>query len=296
VADLRVKHLRTPQSRARSDRLGRAWAGSATMHLLVLALVIFLRVLTPLTPPQEEPSFAIEFEPDASQTNGGPNPSKSTETPKGEQSPQMRPTPSSPQQPASQPQMNLIPPEFTRPPPPQAEEAEPMPPPMARPRYSRSTQSHSADRNPFSHPMTFSYAPREERGASAGLRSSRSLDLSAGPVIRGGRLTDAVAHVVGPGGTADYLALLSEFIETHKYYPEGAARNGEEGSATVRLTVLRDGTVKGLDLLSSSGSSLLDAAWMGVFRDNRLPAFTDDMPGSEQTFTLTLNYELIYRR
>jgi protein TonB len=190
--------------------------------------------------------------------------------------------------------MNLIPPEYRQPPQPQDEQAEPLPPPMERPHYARNPQSHSTDRNPFSHPMTFSYAPREQREASAGLRSSRSLDLSAGPVIRGGRLTDSVAHVVGQGGAADYLALLSEFIETHKYYPEGAAQNGEEGSATVRLTVMRDGTVKALNLTSSSGSSLLDAAWLAVFRDNRLPAFTDDMPGAEETFSLTLNYELIY--
>ncbi len=296
MADLRVRQLRMPQSRRPSDRLGKAWAGSAVAHLLVLALIIFVRTVIPLTPPQEEPSMAIEFEPDTSQTNGGPNPSKPTETPKGDTNPNMRPTPSTQAQPDSQPQMNLIPPEYRQPPPPHEEDAEPLPPPMARPHYARTPQSRSSDRNPFSHPMNFTLAPREQHEASAGLRNSRSLDLSAGPVVRGGRLTDAVAHVVGQGGAADYLALLSEFIETHKYYPEGAAQNGEEGSATVQLTVLRDGTVKRLNLTSSSGSSLLDAAWMAVFRDNRLPAFTDDMPGAEQTFSLTLNYELLYHR
>jgi protein TonB len=286
-----------PRSRARADRLRRALAGSAAAHILMLALLIFLRELMPLTPPQEQPSFAIEFEPDTTQTKGGPNPSTATETPKGDDKAQMQPSQSTQSQPDSQPQMNLIPPEYRQPPPPpQTEEAEPIPPPMERPRYSRNTERQRADRNPFSHPMNFSLAPREQHEASAGLRSSRGLDLSAGPVIRGGRLTDSVAHVVGQGGAADYLALLSEFIETHKYYPEGAAQNGEEGSATVELTVRRDGTVRALSLASSSGSSLLDAAWMAVFRDNRLPAFTDDMPGAEETFKLTLNYELIYRR
>jgi protein TonB len=292
-----VKQLRTPRSRSRSDRLRKALAGSVAAHLLVLALVLLVREMAPPPPPQDQPSFAIEFEPDQSQTKGGPNPSTATETPKGDEKAQMQPTPSTQSLPESQPQMNLIPPEYMQPPPPpQTEEAEPIPPPMVRPRYSRNTERQRADRNPFSHPMDFSLAPREQRGASAGLRTSHSLDLSAGPVIRGGHLTDAVAHVVGQGGAADYLALLSEFIETHKYYPEGAARNGEEGSATVQLTVRRDGTVRALSLASSSGSSLLDAAWMAVFRDNRLPAFTDDMPGAEETFRLTLNYELIYSR
>ncbi len=297
MPDLRVKQLRTPQSRRRSGRLEKAWAGSAAAHLLALTLLILLHVVVPLAPPQDEPSFAVEFEPDKSQTNGGPNPSVARETPKGDDNPQMRRTPQSAPQPSSQPQMNLIPPEYLQPPPqPDSEEAEPLPPPVERPHYAHSPPSRSADRNPFSHPMVYSFAPRERAEASAGLRNSRSLDLSAGPVIRGGRLRDAVAHVVGPGGEADYLALLSEFIETHKYYPEGAAENGEEGSATVRLTVRRDGTVEALQLETSSGSSLLDAAWMAVFRDNQLPAFTDDMPGARQTFTLTLNYELIYRR
>jgi protein TonB len=208
----------------------------------------------------------------------------------------MRPTPQQAPQPASQPEINLIPPEYRQPPQPPQEEAEPLPPPMERPHYARSPPSRSTDRNPFAHVMTYSFAPREQQEASGGLRNSRSLDLSAGPVIRGGHLRDSVAHVVGPGGEADYLALLSEFSETHKYYPEGAARNGEEGSATVRLTVRRDGTVEALDITSSSGSSLLDAAWLAVFRDNRLPAFTDDMPLPRETFSLTLNYELIYRR
>jgi protein TonB len=283
------------QSRSRSGRLRPILAGSAAAHLLALGLLLFLRELVP-PPPPEQPSFAIEFEPDKSQTSGGPNPSKATETPKGDEKAQMQPTPSTAAPPDSQPQMNLIPPEYMQPPPPQEEEAEPIPPPMVRPRYSRNTESHRADHNPFSHPMDFSLAPRDSRTASAGLRNSRSLDLSAGPVIRGGHLMDAVAHVVGQGRAADYLALLSEFIEEHKYYPEGAAQNGEEGSATVQLTVRRDGSVRSLSLASSSGSSLLDAAWMAVFRDNRLPPFTDDMPGAEQTFTLTLNYELIYHR
>jgi protein TonB len=293
VPDLRVKQLPTPQSRQRIHALRGPWAGSAIAHLVVLALILLVRVVAP-PPPPEQPTFAIEFEPDTTQTPGGPNPSKATETPKGEKTQPVAPSQGQPP-PPSAPQMNLIPPEYTQPPPPPDEEAEPMPEPMRRPHYARTGPTRSNDHNPFSNPMNFSLAPRASQHASGGMPNARGLDLSAGPVVRGGRLMDSVAHVVGPGGTADYLALLSEFIETHKYYPEGAARNNEEGSATVRITIQRDGTVRALSLESSSGSSLLDSAWMAVFRDNRLPPFTDDMPGAQQTFTLTLNYQLIYR-
>jgi protein TonB len=187
--------------------------------------------------------------------------------------------------------MNLMPPEFVRPPP-TTEEAEPMPPPVARPRYAR-TPSRNTDHNPFAHPMNFSLAPREQqRTAGGGL--GRGMDLSAGPVVRGGRLMESVSHTISPGGMGDYMALIQDFVEEHKYYPEGAIRNEEQGGATVEVTVLRDGRVKALTLVDSSGSHLLDAAWMSVFRDNRLPPLSDDIPGNEFTFRFRLNYELIY--
>jgi hypothetical protein len=36
-------------------------------------------------------------------------------------------------------------------------------------------------------------------------------------------------------------------------------------------------------------------AWESLFRDHRFAPFTDDMKGDKQTFTLTMDYELIYR-
>lgn len=302
MPDLRVKQLRTPRSRGRPRRLRNPLAGSALAHILVLAIIILVRfVAVPVKPP-EEPSFAIEFEPDKSQTPGGPNPSKATETPQGVKAPEFHPTPTPaqppPSPPQSEPRVDTGMPDFSQPPPPPepAPEAEALPPPTPQPRRAPQRQRQTASRNPFANPMQFSLAPRQPRSLSAGLQNSRSLDLSAGPVVRGGRLQEAVAHVVGPGGQADYMALLSEFIEEHKYYPPSAAANGEEGSAVVQITVSRDGTVRSLRLAQSSGSSLLDAAWTAVFRDNRLPEFTDDMPQQQASFTLELNYELIYRR
>jgi protein TonB len=261
-------------------------------HLLVLALLIFIEKMLPPPTPMEPPSFAIEFEPSTSQTNGGPNPSATPQTPRGETSPDMHPT--APPPAASQPEVNLFSPNDMPPPPsPEEQNAEMMPPPMARPHYG--AQSPSANRNPFAHPMEFSLAPQARGSRSAGLPNGRGLDLSAGPVVQGGRLQDAVAHVVGPGGAADYMELLSAFIEAHKYYPPSALKNDEEGTAVLSVTVARDGTVRGLRLMSSSGSSILDTAWMAVFRDNKLPPFTDDMPWQQQTFELSLDYEIIYR-
>ena len=150
-----------------------------------------------------------------------------------------------------------------------------------------------ADSNPFAHVVPFDLAP-QHRSLAAG--NGRSLDLSAGPVIRNGSLQDSVEHVRGTHGMSDWGERLQEFVEEHKYYPREAADNGEQGSAVLRVTVSRDGTVKRLVLVSSSGSHLLDAAWMAVFRDNKLPPFNDDMAGKEVTFNYELDYHLIYGR
>jgi protein TonB len=237
------------------------------VHLAILVLICTLR-LTPKEPPQDEASFTMEFSPDATQAPPGP------------------PTPSQ-----LQPQINLTPPEYQQQAPAEREDAEPipLPRPMVRPRYS----GNSARSNPFAHPMPYSLATREQQRA-ASAPNSRGLYLSAGPVVRNGRLTDSVGQAEGAHAAEDYMSLLHDFVEAHKYYPDAALRDQEQGSATVEVTVRRDGKVIALSLVSGSGSRVLDDAWLSVFRDNRLPVFFDDMP-DQITFPFTLNYELIYR-
>jgi TonB family protein len=132
--------------------------------------------------------------------------------------------------------------------------------------------------------------------ATRGLRNSKSLDLAMGPTISGGQMHDAVAHVSNPGASGDYLAEISAYVEQHKFYPSQAASNGEDGVATIEATISRDGRVTNVQLKQSSGSRWLDMAWESLFRDHRFSPFTDDMKGDKQNFTLTMDYELIYRR
>jgi TonB family protein len=267
LPDLRVRQLPTPRSRPRIHVLRRPWAASAIAHLVIIALICLLRI-TPSVPPPDDASFTVEFSPDATQAPPGP------------------PTPSQ-----LQPQINLTPPEYQQAPPAESQDAEPipLPRPMQRPHYAGST----AHNNPFAHPQAYSLAPREQQ-SPASAPNSRGLYLSAGPVIRNGRLADSAGQTEGAHAAEDYMALVRDFVEAHKYYPGEAARNEEQGSATVEVTVRHDGKVIALTLLSGSGSHLLDDAWLGVFRDNRMPVFFDDMP-PQITFSFTLDYYLIYR-
>jgi protein TonB len=261
----------TPPRLARSRSTRRKWRVggllSAIMHAAALALLLLGAKGSTKTEEQAAPTFAVEF------TNSG------------------EPVPG-PSAPTSQPQVNLGGPEMA-PPLPEDQPAEPLPIPVPARRYGNALRP-KANRNPFANIVPFDLNPQQHRSLAAG--NGRSLDLSAGPVIRNGALQDSVEHVRGTHGMSDWQEQLQEFVEEHKYYPREAADNGEQGAAVLHVTVGRDGTVKRLTLLSSSGSHLLDAAWMAVFRDNKLPPFNDDMSGNEVTFNYELDYHLIYGR
>ena len=195
------------------------------------------------------------------------------------------------------PSLNVMPPEYAQefePPPPEAQ-AEPVPHPALR--TERQRASRQAQRNnPFAHPMQLSFAPTAPMMQRRGLRNSRSLDLSMGPVIQGGQIRDAVAHVASPGASSDYIAGISEYVETHKFYPQQAADNGEEGNSVLAVTISRDGRVRNVQLVESAGSRWLDMAWISLFRGHQFAPFPDDMKEKERTFTLTMDYEILYRQ
>ena len=85
---------------------------------------------------------------------------------------------------------------------------------------------------------------------------------------------------------------LGAWLQTNKTYPDEARRRGEEGRATVRFTVNREGQVLDFQLLSSTGSRY----WMrrsngccGV-RDCR--PFPTGMDQEKVTVTLQIRYSL----
>jgi periplasmic protein TonB len=85
---------------------------------------------------------------------------------------------------------------------------------------------------------------------------------------------------------------LSAWLQAHKSYPEPAREQGEEGTASVRFTVARDGRVLAVSLVQGSGSGLLDAAALALLRDARVPPFPDAMPQAQVTVTVAIRYTL----
>ncbi len=254
-----------------SEPAAQVWVAGVASLLFHMAALAILWLLPHGKPPGEAasaPSFAIQFDAGAPQTATSAAP-------------------------PSEPRVSLGGEDF--PPPPQQTQSADAVPRIERPHYGSALRP-KANSNPFAHVVPFDLSPTQPRSLSAGLPGSHSLDLAAGPVVRNGRLLDAVQHVRGSHGYDDYAEELREFVEAHKYYPREAAENGEQGDATVRVTVDRGGKVLSVSLVRGSGSQLLDAAWVAVFRDNTLPPLNDDIPGNTYTFTFTLDYYLIYQR
>jgi protein TonB len=92
---------------------------------------------------------------------------------------------------------------------------------------------------------------------------------------------------------ADWNAELSKWVNDHKYYPQAALEQGQQGSVEIEFTVDRAGKVTGLHLLNGSGSPFLDQAWLGMFAQNRLPPFPPGTKSDHITVDATMHYELI---
>ena len=77
--------------------------------------------------------------------------------------------------------------------------------------------------------------------------------------------------VQAPVISADYRSMLSNWLESHKRYPEDARQRGEEGRAVLRFRVDRNGRVLDYAVVSSTGYSDLDAAVESMMRGATLP-------------------------
>ena len=92
---------------------------------------------------------------------------------------------------------------------------------------------------------------------------------------------------------ADWDAELSKWVNDHKYYPQAAVEQNQQGDVEIEFTVDRAGNVTGLHLLSGSGSPFLDQAWLGLFDGHRLPRFPPGTKARHITVHATMHFELL---
>ena len=152
--------------------------------------------------------------------------------------------------------------------------------------------------NPFAHPMDLSFGDqpspyRHRRGRAAG--SGGPIDMSLGPLSMNGAINAPYQTRNSVKGVSeDYGGEIDRWIRSHMYYPEEAARAGEDGPSSVHVVLDRSGHVKSVRLTGQSGSYSLDAATSGMFQGAHLPPVPPDMKGDHFDIDVTINYILIH--
>ncbi len=204
-----------------------------------------------------------------------------------------RPSPPRPA-PAEQPEVRLsiAPPLF--PPPEPESQPEPQRAPPRRPTPPR--------RPSFPLPMNTSLGsgvePSRSREAE---RGTGAINLALGRAIRDSngappRDTNAAKGDIVVRGAhvgKDWEELLHEWWLQHGYYPEEAAKHGEDGRVAIHVRVDRYGHVEQVELESSSGSQWLDMGAQATFRGAHLPPFPPSTPEPVADLDITINYILV---
>ncbi|GAA4502619.1 energy transducer TonB [Gluconacetobacter tumulicola] len=300
-------------------------AVSAALHLVLLAIILqAARHHAGGSAAPESQSVEMMFTPPASSGLQGRNspdqaggsgsqakPTPTTPQPDQPQPSDSSPSPSvpSPQTPAAPPlprtpsdqtlpdQPSTTPPNPAMQSPGQAAHPTAHPTPRHTQTARQRTPSHAP--SPFDHPMDLSFAPspgpvRQRRGRAGG--SGGPIDLSVGPVVRNGQLNAPYSSQTQVRGVSeDYGEEIDRWIRSHMYYPEEAARAGDDGASTVHVVLDRSGRVRGVRLTGQSGSYYLDAATTGMFHGAELPPVPPDMAGDHFDIDVTINYILIRR-
>ena len=276
------------------DRLDRRLAGSAVVHALLLVLfsVLFAQNQEGSKTQEQAPVEMLYNRPGSAGMVGPSSPDTAGSPPTKTAKPMPDLQPPVPLPPAEPPPV----PETV--PLPELQLPEPLPKPQPQPPQQVPVRPQTrASSSPFSHPMDLSFSqpptpPRTRRGRAAG--SSAPMDLSLGPLVQGGRLLTPYASATSIKGVSDdYGDEIGAWIRRHMYYPEEAAKQGQDGPSHVHVVLDRQGRVKSVRLVDSSGSYLLDDATQGMFRNARLPPVPPDMTGNSFDVDLTIDYILI---
>nr|WP_294517284.1 energy transducer TonB [uncultured Rhodopila sp.] len=223
------------------------------LHVAVCALTLAFVREPPAPSPPDEQTVTLVFEPPEAPQPPAPEPAAAPEVPPEAV---VAPPPELPAPAIVQP---------PEPPPPPRAEAKPVEPPKP-----------PAVRRPAAKAKTAESA----RVAEPSKIAEPSAALRPGPPA-------AEAPI-----TADWQHSLAAWLAAHKVYPELARQRRVEGSVVLRFTADRSGRVLNVELLSGSGSPLLDAAAKKLVGDALLPPFPPGMPQQTATLTVPIRYAL----
>ena len=86
------------------------------------------------------------------------------------------------------------------------------------------------------------------------------------------------------------MGKLKQWWDQHSFYPKEASQTNEGGNVKVHIVIASDGQVTSIEVVQSSGLSVLDAAALAVFRNAHLPPFPPGTPAQPADVVVTLHY------
>ncbi len=167
----------------------------------------------------------------------------------------------------------------------------PLPPAPPRPRQQAQQRPLPGA---FPPPIDLNFGPAASRAPAPRVAgSSRAIDLSLGAPKPGPNKSEAFFDVRVANIGADWAQGLAAYWRSHRYYPQQAAQNGEDGTVEIQLVVNRLGRVESVEIQRRSGSPWLDMAAVGTWRNAQLAPLPAENTDRTITIPLTINYVLI---
>ncbi len=167
----------------------------------------------------------------------------------------------------------------------------PLPPAPPRPRQQAQQRPLPGA---FPPPIDLNFGPAASRAPAPRVAgSSRAIDLSLGAPKPGPNKSEAFFDVRAANIGADWAQGLAAYWRSHRYYPQQAAQNGEDGTVEIQLVVNRLGRVESVEIQRRSGSPWLDMAAVGTWRNAQLAPLPAENTDRTITIPLTINYVLI---
>lgn len=259
------------------------WAAALLLHICIIALfLVTFRHQHEQEAQQSPPGVSVVFDNGgASQATAPPTPLKA---PPAEQQAPPPAAPPPPPPPQEQAEVNLDMPQLPF-------ATAPAPAPSTAPQHqAQKRQQVTRNTAPQRYVMMNNMSLGHPAPPTTFNHRAMNLDLTAADqqAVDGPQLT-----IKGDVG-ADWDAALNQWVEDHKYYPQAALEQNQQGSVKIRFKVDRAGNVTGVQLLNGSGSPFLDQAWSGLFQGVQLPPFPPGTKADNVTVDATMHYVLLH--
>ncbi|QPJ64134.1 MAG: energy transducer TonB [Candidatus Nitrohelix vancouverensis] len=137
------------------------------------------------------------------------------------------------------------------------------------------------------------FSPEPSTGKTKGIARTRMVSADS-KIVETGFLKSRPAPAMQGGNALDgYAQGIKQKIESEKKYPPRAKRLGNEGTVVIRFTILKNGNITDIEMVSGSKyKSINEAALKAVRKAAPFPHLPDEIGRDSLKLVLPFNFEL----